>query len=90
MRGLDGLSQTKVARALKVTDRTIRNWERHPAFSMYRDQLVKEEETRRSTRRRAQSDRLDDAKEKALAALVRGIEEEGDLKAAIELLKLWH
>ena len=88
MRGLDMLSQIEVARALEVTDRTIRNWERNPAFRMYLDQLEHEEEKRRRTRRRRELDQLTEAKEKALEVLVRALEEEGDRKVAVELLKL--
>ena len=88
MRGLDMLSQIEVARALEVTDRTIRNWERNPAFRMYWDQLEHEEEKRRRTRRRRELDHLIEAREKALEVLVRALEEQGDRKVAVELLKL--
>ncbi len=47
MRGLETLSQIDVARALEVSDRTIRNWERNPAFSLYQDQLEHEQNSRR-------------------------------------------
>ena len=88
MRGLGMLSQIEVARALEVTDRTVRNWEKNPAFRMYQDQLEHEEEKRRRARRRMESDQLSEAKEKALVVLVRAVEEEGDRKAAVELLRL--
>jgi len=88
MQGLDMLSQIEVARALEMTDRTIRNWERNPAFRMYQDQLEREEAQRRGKRRSMEADQLIEAKEKALKVLVRAVEEEGDRKAAIELLRL--
>jgi len=88
MRGLDMLSQIEVARALEVTDRTIRNWERNAAFRLYQDQLEHEELRRRGERRNMEVDRLTEAREKALEVLVRAVEQEGDRKAALELLKL--
>jgi len=88
MRGLETLSQIDVARALEVTDRTIRNWERNPAFRLYQDQLEHEELRRRGERRNMEVDRLTEAREKALKVLVRAVEEEGDRKAAVEILRL--
>ena len=88
MRGLETLSQVDVARALEVSDRTIRNWERNPAFRLYRDQLEHEESRRRGERRNMEVDRLTEAREKALEVLVRAIEQEGDRKAAVEILRL--
>jgi DNA-binding XRE family transcriptional regulator len=87
MRGLEMLSQIEVARALEVTDRTIRNWEKNPAFRLYQDQLEAEEEKRRRARGRVESDLFSEGREKALKSLVRAVEE-GDQKAAVELLKL--
>ncbi|MBA3630959.1 MAG: hypothetical protein H0W55_15045 [Actinobacteria bacterium] len=88
LRGLDMMSQIEVARALEVTDRTIRNWERNAAFRLYQDQLEHEESRRRGERRNMEVDRLTEAREKALEVLVRAVEQEGDRKAALELLKL--
>ncbi len=88
MRSLDRLSQIEVARTLVVTDRTIRNWEKNAAFRTYQDQLEHEEAQRLGERRSMEIDRLIEAKEKALRVLVRVVEEEGDRKTALELLRL--
>ena len=88
MRGLDMMSQIDVARALEVSDRTIRNWERNPAFRLYQDQLEDEQNSRRGKSFSTETFRLFEAREKALKVLVRAVEEEGDRKAAVEILRL--
>lgn len=87
MRALEGLSQVETADLLKVSDRTIRNWEKNPAFGIYQDQLVSAEQKQRIAKRREEADRFVAAREKALATLVRAVEA-GERKAAVEILRL--
>lgn len=87
MRTLEMRSQAEVARALDVTPRSIRNWEKHPWYQMYQEQLEREQGKRRQMRAARHADRVFEAQDKALAVLERAVDAD-DRKAAVDVLRL--
>src|SRR5207249_2028923 len=82
-----GLTQVEVARQLRVTDRTFRNWAADPAFQRYGRQLRKGRDRLLSQELEAHEGHLlaDLAQQRRRAMdVLAGALQQGDVKAAIE------
>jgi transposase-like protein len=86
------LTQAEVARRLKVTDRTLRNWAADPAFRAYGESLRRarnERLTQESQTREIEIlERLGEQRKRAMK-VVDGALSGGDARVAIELLRPW-